>query len=276
VGEPSDRPGAGELLDLAVAVAREAAGEVLRGRADAIGAVSTKSTATDPVTAADRAAERLIVRMVRAARPGDTVLGEEFGGQAAGAPTPDSAVRWVIDPIDGTVNYVYGIGLYTVSIAAQVDGETVAGVVRNPVTGEEWTALAGGGAFLDGRRLDGGRAPDLARALVATGFGYDPARRAHQGAVLAAVLPLVRDIRRFGAASLDLCLAADGRVDAFYEKGLAAWDHAAAGLVAAEAGLVVSGLRGRRPGPGMVLAAPAHLHAPLHDLLVAHEADGGP
>jgi myo-inositol-1(or 4)-monophosphatase len=266
VGESTTGPDPAELRELAVTVARAAAGEVLRGRAAALGDVDTKSTATDPVTAADRAVERLIVRMVRAARPDDAVLGEEFGGQSGAG---DGGVRWVVDPIDGTVNYLYGIALYAVSIAVQVGGATVVGVVRNPVTGEEWTAVRGGGAYLDGRPVRGGRAPDLARALVATGFGYDPAHRADQGRVLAAVLPRVRDIRRFGAASLDLCLAADGRVDAFYETGLNAWDHAAAGLVAAEAGLVVSGLGGAAPGPAMVLAAPAHLHAPLHSILLA-------
>ncbi len=152
-------------------------------------------------------------------RPGDAVLGEEYG--EAGTGRRPGTVRWIVDPIDGTVNYLYGLPHYAVSLAAEVDGEVVAGVVRNAATGEEWTATAGGGAWRDGRRLTGSPATDLGQALVATGFGYDAARRAHQAAVLAELIPRVRDIRRFGAAALDLCLAAEGRVDAYYEKGLA-------------------------------------------------------
>jgi myo-inositol-1(or 4)-monophosphatase len=174
------------------------------------------------------------------------------------------------------VNYVYGLPAAAVSIAAEVDGQIVAGVVRNVATGEEWTAVRGGGAWRDGVRLTGSPVTSLDRALVATGFGYDAARRAHQAAVLTAVLPRVRDIRRMGAASLDLCAAAEGRVDAYFEKGLADWDRAAGGLIAQEAGLLVTGLRGAPPGPAMVLAAPPAVHADLHDLLASADADGGP
>jgi myo-inositol-1(or 4)-monophosphatase len=186
------------------------------------------------------------------------------------------AVRWVIDPIDGTVNYLYGLPQYAVSLAAEVDGEVVAGVVHNAATGEEWTAVRGGGAYRDGRRLTGSTATDLAQALVATGFGYDAARRAHQARVLAGLIPRVRDIRRIGAASIDLCLAAEGAVDAYYEKGLNAWDQAAGGLVATEAGLLVTGLAGAAPGPDLVLAAPPGLYGAVHDLLVELDAAGGP
>jgi myo-inositol-1(or 4)-monophosphatase len=262
-----------QLLAVAVTVARQAAELAVARRVDGIGEVGTKTTATDLVTAADRAVERLIGELLREGRPDDTVLGEEYGGGTGGDP---DRVRWVVDPIDGTVNYVYGLPHYAVSIAAEVGGETVAGVVRNAASGEEWTAIRGGGAWRAGRRLVCSQVAELGQALVATGFGYDAARRAHQAAVLPTLLPLVRDLRRFGAASLDLCFAAEGRVDAYFEKGLGAWDHAAGGLVAAEAGLVVTGLRGEPPGPAMVLAAPAQLHGPLHALLVELDADGGP
>jgi myo-inositol-1(or 4)-monophosphatase len=275
-----------ELLELAISVARRAADLARTSRADGVGEVGTKSTDTDVVTGADLAVERLIVDAIRAARPGDTFLGEEYGegagpGSPVGAPG-QAGIRWVVDPIDGTVNYVYGLPQYAVSIAAQSGGVSVAAVVRNAATGEEWTAIRGGGAWRDGRRLtppaggDPGAAPDLGRALVATGFGYDPARRAHQAGVVARLLPRVRDIRRFGAASLDLCYTAEGRFDAYFEKGLNAWDHAAAGLIATEAGLRVTGLRGAPPGNAMVLAAPEGLYGPLHDLLVELDADGGP
>ena len=201
-------------------------------RAGASARSATKSTATDPVTAADRAVERLIGRLLREHRPDDRLLGEEFGDDRAGRPgvrgRRDRAAGCV-DPIDGTVNYVYGLPHYAVSIAAELDGQVVAGVVRNAATGEEWTAIRGGGAWRGSTRLTGSPVTELAQALVATGFGYDAARRAHQAGVLAVLLPRVRDIRRFGAASLDLCFAAEGRFDAYFEKGLGAWDHAAGG-----------------------------------------------
>jgi myo-inositol-1(or 4)-monophosphatase len=268
------------LLDRAVAAARAGAELAVRRRADGIGDVGTKSTDTDLVTAADRAVEALLADLLLADHPGESLLGEEGGESRPGA----GRVRWIVDPIDGTVNYVYGLPCYAVSVAAEVDGRVVAGVVLNAATGQEWTAVVGGGAWRspsarDGSRrtrLTGSQVTALDRSLVATGFAYDAARRAHQAAALAGVLPRIRDIRRFGAASLDLCAAAEGQVDAFFEKGLAVWDMAAGGLVAAEAGLLVTGLRGAPAGPAMVLAAPPLLHARLHDLLVEVEADAGP
>ena len=263
-----------ELLAVAVRIAREAADTARRMRGDAITDVQTKSTDTDVVTAADRAVERQVVEDLSRHRPGDGVLGEEYGTAGDGAAT--GAVRWILDPIDGTVNYLYGLPQYAVSLAAEVNGVVVAGVVRNAATGEEWTATLGGGASRGGRRLTGSVRTSLDQSLVATGFGYDPARRAHQGAVVAELITRVRDIRRFGAAALDLCMAAEGSVDAYFEKGLNPWDHAAGGLVAAEAGLVVSGLAGAPAGPDMVIAAPPALHGALHDLLVELDAAGGP
>jgi myo-inositol-1(or 4)-monophosphatase len=261
------------LLALAVEVAREAAELARSRRAEDIGAIGTKSTATDLVTATDRAVEKLIVQRLRERRPDDLVLGEEYGGDEVGG---DGRVRWVLDPIDGTVNFVYGLPHYAVSIAAEVDGVMVAGVVHNAANGEEWTAVRGDGAWRDGNRLGGSGVTVLSQALVATGFGYDSARRAHQAKVIVHVLPRIRDIRRFGAAALDLCAAAEGRVDAFFEKGLGPWDSAAGGLIAAEAGLRVTGLAGRPPSPDMVLAAPPAIYQELHDLLVSLDADGGP
>jgi myo-inositol-1(or 4)-monophosphatase len=267
----------GDLLALAVRVAREAAATARRMRAEAINDVETKSTDTDVVTAADRAVERQVVEALRAARPGDGVLGEEYGDSVApGSGAEPGAVRWVLDPIDGTVNYLYGLPQYAVSLAAEIDGQAVAGVVINAATGDEWTATRGGGAWQGDRRLHPSVRTRLDQSLVGTGFGYDAKRRAHQGAVVAQLITRVRDIRRFGAAALDLCAVAEGTLDAYFEKGLNAWDHAAGGLIATEAGATVAGLRGAAPGLDMVVAAPPAIFGPLHDLLVDLDADSGP
>lgn len=264
-----------ELLALAISQVRAGGALVRDGRARArSGQVGTKSTPTDVVTVMDRACEQLIVEQLLAARPDDGVLAEESGERPG-----RSGVRWLLDPIDGTVNYLYGLP-YAVSLAAERDGEVVAAAVLNPLSGELFTAVAGGGARLEDARgtrqqLRVGPGPALDQALVATGFGYDAARRAEQVAVVAALLPRVRDIRRIGAASLDLCAVAAGRVDAYFERGTSAWDHAAGGLVAQEAGGLVTGLRGAAAGPAMVLAAPPSLHRTLHDLLVDLGADRG-
>jgi myo-inositol-1(or 4)-monophosphatase len=266
-------PDPAELLALAVSVARPAAELARSMRGRGVDQVATKSTDTDIVTAADQAVERQVRAAIAAVRPSDVVLGEEFGGDA---PAGRSRVRWIVDPIDGTVNYLYGLPQYAVSLAAEVDGQVVAGVVRNAATGEEWTATLGGGAYLAGQRLTGSAQTRLAQALVATGFGYDAARRAHQARVIAGLITEVRDIRRFGSAALDLCLAATGRVDAYFEKGLQEWDLAAGGLVATEAGLLVTGLEGAPPGIDLVLAAPPALHEALHAHLAKLDAAGGP
>ncbi|WNV73998.1 inositol monophosphatase family protein [Geodermatophilus sp. DSM 44513] len=235
----------GVLLDLAVSTAREAAELVARGRASAAERFDVKSSPTDVVTAVDRACEELVARRLLDVRPDDGLLGEE-GGERAGS----SGVRWVVDPIDGTTNFVYGLPAYAVSIAAEVDGRSVAGVVLNAATGELWTATLGGGAHLtapgaDPVRLTGSAPASLGQALVATGFGYRAEDRRAQAAVVAGLLPEVRDIRRHGSSALDLCTVAAGRVDAYYELHLNRWDHAAGALVAAEAGAVVTGLRGQ-------------------------------
>jgi myo-inositol-1(or 4)-monophosphatase len=261
-----------ELLRIALDAVRPAAELAVSMRADGVGKVSTKSTDTDVVTAADRAVERSVITALRQRRPGDRFLGEESGGTGG----TSASVRWILDPIDGTVNYLYGLPLYAVSLAAEVDGVVVAGVVHNPATGHEWTAVRGAGSYRDGRRLTGSSVTSLGQALLATGFGYDPARRAHQARVLAALLAEVRDVRRLGAAALDLCLAAEGVVDMYYEKGLNLWDYAAGSLIASEAGLRVTGLAGQAPGSEFVLAAPAGVYEALHERLVALNAAGGP
>jgi myo-inositol-1(or 4)-monophosphatase len=258
------------LLKLAVETALEA-GELIRNRRGEVTrmAVSaTKSTLTDVVTESDTAAEALIRERLRQARPEDAILGEEGGWSDGG-----SGVRWLVDPIDGTVNYLYGIPQYAVSIAAQHGGDAVAGVVHNPVSGETWTASRGGGAFLNGAPIHESACDRLDLALVATGFGYDATRRARQAAILQQILPSVRDIRRAGAASLDLCAVAMGRVDGYYERGLGPWDLAAGALIAEEAGAVVGGLAGAEAGPELVIAAGPALFAALHDLLAPLRPD---
>jgi myo-inositol-1(or 4)-monophosphatase len=261
-------PSPAALLDLAVGTAREAAALVARGRASAAARVDTKSSSTDVVTAVDRASEELITGRLLAARPDDAVLGEE-GADRAGS----TGVRWVVDPIDGTVNFLYGLPAFSVSIAAEVDGRVVAGVVLNVLTGEEFTATTGGGAYLrspaepDPVRLAGSSPVSLEQTLVSTGFGYRVEQRRRQGAVVAQLLPLVRDIRRHGSSALDLCTVAAGRVDAYYELDLKPWDHAAGALVAAEAGVVVTGLPGRPFADPLAVAVAPSVAGPLLDLL---------
>jgi myo-inositol-1(or 4)-monophosphatase len=264
---PTVLPDPAELLALAVATAREAAELVARGRASARDHVDVKSSPVDVVTAVDRASEELVTARLVSARPGDALLGEEGADR-----TGTTGVRWVVDPIDGTVNFLYGLPYYAVSIAAEVDGVVRAGVVLNAATGELFSALAGGGAW---RTVPGGEPqplvvgapPSLEQALVATGFGYRVEQRVAQGAVAARLLPRVRDIRRFGSSALDLCAVAAGRVDAYFELDLKPWDHAAGALVAAEAGAVLSGLHGRPFADPLAVAAAPSIAGPLRALL---------
>ncbi|MCW2824804.1 MAG: inositol monophosphatase [Aeromicrobium sp.] len=242
-----------ELLGLARAVGLEAAAFVRSARpAGRVDVSSTKSSPTDVVTEIDEACERLVRERILGARPGDGFVGEE-GDDVVGT----SGVDWVVDPIDGTVNFVYGIPTYAVSIAARRDGEVVAGYVVNIASGAEWGAVAGEGSWRydgdDRRVLAAPRFDNVAHALVATGFNYVPAIRAKQAAAMATFLPQVRDIRRIGSAALDLCALAEGQYDAYLEEGLKSWDLAAGGLIAREAGLVLSGLDGE-PDERLVMA----------------------
>jgi myo-inositol-1(or 4)-monophosphatase len=269
---------AGALLRIAVAAASEAGRLLASWRGDERPeVVQTKSSPTDVVTEMDRRSEALITSRIRAHRPADAVLGEE-GGQTAGGPAGDgseagrpSRVRWVVDPLDGTVNYLYGLHDWCVSIAAEVDGTVVAGVVEVPRRGETFTAVAGHGAWLHrgearlALRCSAG--VSLGQALVGTGFGYDAGRRQIQGEVVAALLPYVRDIRRAGSAAVDLCSVAAGRLDAFYERGLNYWDFAAGGLIAREAGATVGGLAGRPKSPSLPVAAGPGLSQQLEAFL---------
>lgn len=253
---------ADELLAVATDVAARAAAVLAAGHGRDTLAVDTKTTGTDMVTEVDRAAEALIADLLRQARPHDAIVGEE-GTDTDGT----SGVRWVVDPIDGTTNYLYRHPGFSVSVAAEVAGTTTVGVVNVPSLGEVFTAVAGQGAWCNGTPLHCSQQDRMDRALVATGFSYDPERRRLQAEVLVRVLPLVRDIRRMGAASVDLCSVACGRVDAYYERGLQPWDYAAGALVAAEAGAVVSDAAGGPGSPTFVLAANPALHGPLAALL---------
>ncbi len=253
------------LRDLALDIAREAVALAREMRDGGIAVADTKSSAVDVVTAADRACEELIRERILAVRPDDAIMGEE-GEDHPGT----SGVRWIVDPIDGTVNYLYGLPDWAVSIAAEVEGptgrEVVAGVVVNGSTGVAHAAARGAGATRDGRPIAVRTTPPLAERLVLTGFGYRSDVRAHQAACVAALLPRVRDVRRMGSCALDLCHVADGSGDAYVEEGPQPWDYSAGGLVLSEAG-----------GRFGVLAGRLHESvpdAPRNALLVGAPADG--
>lgn len=266
-----------DLEALAATVAQRA-GELMKNmRANAIRDVDTKTSAVDVVTEADCQTERLIVKLLSTARPNDAFLGEEGGVSG----NPDAEITWVIDPIDGTTNYLYGIEASCVSIAAtelasgdgvhwlgereSVPRKTVAAAVFNPFTDELFLATAGEGATRNGEAISV-RAPEsLAQALVATGFGYTEQRRAEQGAVLSKLLPQIRDIRRIGSAAFDLCLLASGRIDAYYERGIQEWDFAAGALIASEAGALIIGRAGELPGSQLLVAAHPTIAQQLRD-----------
>jgi myo-inositol-1(or 4)-monophosphatase len=261
-----DRPSHDGLLALAVEVATEAAELVRRRRREGVEVSGTKSSPVDVVTEVDKAAEKLIFERLMAARPSDGFVGEEGASSSS-----TSGVDWVVDPIDGTVNFVYGIPQYAVSIAATVDDVVVAGAVVNVPSSELFTATLGGGAFLDGARLHVREdAPPLSQRLVGTGFNYVEAVKLKQVVAVSALLGEVRDIRRMGSAALDLCSVATGRIDGFVEEGLNSWDAAAGGLVATEAGAVLEKRRGVSGGD-CYLCAPA---AGFEDFLALVERCG--
>ena len=278
-----------ELLGVAVKVGVAAAEHIRELRPDGrVEIATTKSSATDAVTAIDHATEVFIRRQLLDERPDDAIIGEEGDDQRG-----ISGVTWLVDPIDGTVNFVYGIPQYAVSLAAVADGETVAGFIINVVSGERWGAARGVGAWrsfgppLAGASVPAGGAPSerqqlvatdppsggLAHALVATGFNYVPEVRARQARAVAELMPHVRDIRRFGSAALDLCALASGRFDAYVEQGLQPWDLAAGALICREAGLVVSGLDAEgelsEPSERLVMAAPRALAEEFFALAIA-------
>lgn len=257
---------AGELIEQMRADLEGSSGKGLTG-----GQLETKSSVADVVTPADKAAEKLIIAGLESARPADAILGEE-GSDRLGT----TGVRWLVDPIDGTTNYVYDLPAYTVSVGAEVDGDIVVGAVYEPKGNTLYAARLGGGATRNGEPIRCTTKDDLGTALIATGFGYLADRRRGQAEVLLEVLPLVRDIRRFGSAALDLCLVAAGQVDGYFERGLNPWDLAAGAIIASEAGASVGDLRGGPPSPDYTLAAPTALFEPLRDLLVGLDADRRP
>jgi myo-inositol-1(or 4)-monophosphatase len=250
------------LLELAVRASHAAGALLVERYHRTASGVDYKSSQTDPVSDADRDAEALIVGLLRAERPGDGLVGEEGAG-ATGA----TGLEWVVDPLDGTVNFLYGIPQWAVSIACRNDHDSLAAVVYDPLRGETFAALRGTGCTLNGEPLKIGTPPPLERALVATGFSYVSAERELQAALFARVLPRARDVRRAGSAALDLAWVAAGRLDVFYEHGLAEWDHAAGDVLVREAGGVVVPLPaagGLRAG---ILAGPEALTEALLPLV---------
>lgn len=231
--------------------------------------VESKSSATDAVTQMDRASEELLVRELLRRGPDDGVVGEE-GGERAGT----SGVRWILDPLDGTVNYLYRLPAWAVSVAAEVDGVVMAGVVHAPALGRTWFAARGEGAWRadssgDSVPIQVGAETELAAALLGTGFGYVAADRVREAARVAGLIGQVRDIRRVGAAAVDMCWVADGSLDIYFEEGTHEWDRAAAGLIVAEAGGVMRDLQGGPPADEMTIAGNEGLAAGLAALLAA-------
>lgn len=260
-----------DLLALARSAASTAGDFLLTQRPDDL-VIETKSTPTDVVSQMDRGAERLIVDAITARRPDDAILGEE-GADREGT----SGVRWVIDPLDGTVNYLYRLPHWGVSIGVEIDGVGAIGVVVLPRLGAEYYAIAGAGAHrvLDGKdaRIHCSTVDSLSQSLVATGFNYDAQIRKRQARSMRSIIPAVRDIRRLGAGAVDLCLVADGTVDGYFEFGLHPWDLSAGSVIAREAGAVVCGLQQAPASGEMVVAAGAGIS---EDLVRLIEQSGWP
>ncbi|RAJ59031.1 myo-inositol-1(or 4)-monophosphatase [Streptomyces sp. Amel2xB2] len=251
-----------ELLELALEAAHRAGVLLHDGRPADLEVSATKSSSVDVVTEMDLASEKLITGYLAERRPDDGFLGEE------GASSPGtSGVRWIVDPLDGTVNYLYGLPSWAVSIAAEFEGETVIGVVESPPRGETFRAALGHGAFCNARPLECRSAPPFDQALIGTGFNYVAERRAAQADLVRQLIPRVRDIRRSGSAAVDLCDVAAGRLDAFYERGLHAWDLAAGDLIAREAGARTGGRPGLEPDGELAVAASPGVFEILQPLL---------
>ena len=258
------------VREVATDAARRAGQLLMQHRSQGLSGVMTKTSDTDLVSDADRGAERLIVGTIAEAFPDDGIVGEE-GAFTSGS----SGRRWIVDPLDGTTNFVYGFGAFCVSIGVEDETGPLVGCVHDPVRDETYAAVRGGGAELEGRRIEPTTTTDVAQALVGTGFSYRSDQREWQARVVSHLLPRVRDIRRVGSAALDLCWVATGRLDAHVERGLAPWDHAAGALIAAEAGAAV-----RRPGPdedwGLVMAAAPRIATELFSLVDTAEQLAGP
>jgi myo-inositol-1(or 4)-monophosphatase len=249
------------LLDVAREAAHASAVELRARFGGRAAGVRAKSSPTDLVSDADIAAEKAIRDVLGRRRPNDRIVGEEGGATGAGE------LRWFVDPLDGTINFLFGIPVFAVSIACEDADGTIAGVVLDPIREECFEATRSGAATLNGEPIVASERAELSRAMVATGFGYDAGVRARQAAVLQDVLPRVRDIRRAGAAAIDLSWCACGRYDAYYEHGLNAWDYAAGGLIAARAGLEVRALPQTAHDAAGLIAAPGALIEELVGLL---------
>jgi myo-inositol-1(or 4)-monophosphatase len=266
---PVDASGVAALLEVARSLATDAAHLAARRRAEGVEVAATKSSLVDVVTHTDREVEEYLRERLARERPGDGFFGEE------GEPDDSSTgLTWVVDPIDGTVNFLYGIPQWAVSVAVVEGGpdprswRALAGCVVNPLAGETYEASLGGGAWSSGRRLAVSSPASLEQSLVGTGFSYDAARRVEQAEILGRFIHRVRDIRRMGAASLDLCAVASGRLDAYAERGLKPWDHAAGVLVAAEAGAVVGGEGDDAPDERLTVAVAPGIADELRRALV--------
>lgn len=258
------------VLEVAIEAARRGGAVLMEHRQRGLSGVVTKTTDTDLVSDADRASEKLIVELIASAFPNDAIVGEE------GASTPGtSGRRWVVDPLDGTTNFVYGFDGFCVSVGVEDDQGPLAGCVHDPIQQETFSALRGGGAQLNGLAIKPASTDELGRALVGTGFSYRADQREWQATMISHLLPRVRDIRRVGSAALDLCWVGAGRLDAHVERGLAPWDHAAGALIAEEAGATV-----RRPAAtdnwGLVMAATPSVAVDLFALVEAAERLAGP
>jgi myo-inositol-1(or 4)-monophosphatase len=257
----------GELLELAEQIAKKA-GELLMSRPTNF-ELDQKSGVLDFATQMDHESEKLIVSEILAARPDDSIIGEE-GANRKGS----SGYTWVIDPIDGTVNYLYGIPGWCISIAIKDEVSYLVGVVHVPSFAMTWSARRGGGATCNGKPLRCNEPVELNRALIATGFAYDIERRKPQAKFIAELLPQIRDVRRMGACAVDICMVASGSVDAHFEAGVNEWDYAAAGLIASEAGAKFSYLKGIWDGEKyFVLTAGPSLFASLAKALAPHGYD---
>jgi myo-inositol-1(or 4)-monophosphatase len=257
-----------ELLALARETAVTAGALAQRRRSEGVTVADTKSAPEDIVTHADRETEALIRSLLAEARPDDGFYGEE-----SDATVGTSGLTWVVDPIDGTVNFLYGIPAWAVSIAVVEGGAdpatwtALAGAVFNPATGELFTAAAGEGSFLGSERLQVNAGVPLSLAMIGTGFSYSSARRVRQAEVVRGLIDRVRDIRRIGSAALDLCGVAAGRLDLYYERGLNPWDHAAGALIAREAGARVGAFGSDREGSDLVIAGAPEVYSALEPLL---------
>jgi len=255
---------ADELLAVAVGLAQAAGDMALAGRKAGLHNVQTKSTATDMVTEFDRASEVLIVEGMRAARPDDAIVGEE-GTSVSGT----SGITWYIDPIDGTTNFLYDLPAWAVSIGAEDSSGPLAGVVYIPALGEMFTATRYGGAFLNGAPIHCNNITDVSQALVCTGFSYSADQRTIQAKRVSRFIHQIRDIRRAGAAAIDLCFVACGRIDAYFEENLHQWDIAAGILIAHEAGCRSGDFSGNAPRPAEILTSAPAIYDQLSQLIMA-------